>query len=48
MDNKNKYILRKTVEKFYEEFIDDQELSHDMKKERLLDICNKPKPPSED
>ena len=41
MDNKIKLILRKIVEKFYEEFIDGEELSDDMKKERLLDICNK-------
>ena len=38
MDSKNKCILRKIVEKFYEQFIDDEELSDDMKKERLLDI----------
>ena len=44
MDNKSKRILRKIVEKFYDEFIDDDELSDDMKKERLLDICNKLKP----
>ena len=41
MDNKIKLILSKIVEKFYEEFIDGEELSDDMKKERLLDICNK-------
>ena len=46
MDNKSKRILRKIVEKFYDEFIDDEELSDDMKKERLLDICNKLKPSS--
>ena len=40
MDNKSKRTLRKIVEKFYEEFIDNEELSNDMKKERLLDICN--------
>ena len=40
MDNKSKRILRKIVEKFYEEFIDNEELSNDMKKEKLLDICN--------
>ena len=44
MDNKSKRTLRKIVEKFYEEFIDNEELSNDMKKERLLDICNKLKP----
>ena len=44
MDNKSKRILRKIVEKFYEEFIDNEELSNDMKKERLLDICSKLKP----
>ena len=44
IDNKSKRILRNIVEKFYEEFIDDEELSGDMKKERLLDICNKLKP----
>ena len=44
MNNKSKRTLRKIVEKFYEEFIDDEELSNDMKKERLLDICNKLKP----
>ena len=38
MDSKNKCILRKIVETFYEQFIDDEELSDDMKKERLLDI----------
>ena len=48
MDNKSKRILRKIVEKFYEEIIDNQELSDDMKRERLLDICNKLKPPSND
>ena len=37
---KSKRTLRKIVEKFYEEFIDNEELSNDMKKERLLDICN--------
>ena len=36
MDNKSKGILRKIVEKFYDEFIDDEELSNDMKKERLF------------
>ena len=41
MDSKCKRTSRKIVEKFYEEFIDDEELSDDMKKERLLDICNK-------
>ena len=41
MNNKSKRTLRKIVEKLYEEFIDDEELSNDMKKERLLDICNK-------
>ena len=46
MDNKSKHILRKIVEKFYDEFIDDEELSDDLKKERLLDICNKLKPSS--
>ena len=40
--------MRKIVEKLYEEFIDNQKLSDDMKKERLLDICNKLKPPSND
>ena len=45
MDNKSKHILRKIVEKFYDEFIDDEELSDDLK-ERLLDICNKLKPSS--
>ena len=40
-DNKSKSILRKIVENFYEEFIGDQELSDDTKKERLLDICKK-------
>ena len=40
MDNKSKLTLRKIVE----EFIDDEELSDDMKKERLLDICNKLEP----
>ena len=40
MDNKSKRTLRKIVEKFYEEFIDNEELSNDMKKEKLLDICN--------
>ena len=34
MANKSKGILRKIIEKFYEEFIDNQELSDDMKKER--------------
>ena len=48
MNNKSKRILRQIIEKFYEEFIDDQELSDDMKKERLLDIGNKLKPPSND
>ena len=38
MDNKSKRTLRKIAEKFYEEFVDDEELSDDMKKERLLDI----------
>ena len=46
MDNESKRVLRKIVETFYEEFIDDEELSDDMKKERLLDICNKLKPSS--
>ena len=46
MDNKSKRILRKIVEKFCDEFIDDEELSDEMKKERLLDICNKLKPSS--
>ena len=36
MENKSKCTLRNIVEKFYEEFIDDEELSYDMKKERLL------------
>ena len=47
MDNKSMRTLRKIVEKIYEEFIDDEELSDDMKKERLLDICNKLKPSSQ-
>ena len=38
MYNKSKRILRKIVEKIYEEFIDDQELSDDVKKERLMDM----------
>ena len=42
MDHKSKLTLRKIVE----EFIDDEELSDDMKKERLLDICNKLEPSS--
>ena len=46
MDNKSKRMLRKIVEKFYEDFIDHEELSDDMKKERLSDICNKLKPSS--
>ena len=41
MDSKCKGTSRKIVETFYEEFIDDEELSDDMKKERLLDIYNK-------
>ena len=45
MENKSKGILNKIIEKFYEEFIDDQELSDDMKK-RLSDIYNKFVPPS--
>ena len=40
MENKSKGTLRKIVEKFYEVFIGDEEFSDDMKKERLLDICN--------
>ena len=48
MNYRSKRILRKVFKKFYVEFIDDQELSDDMKKERLLDICNKLKPPSND
>ena len=48
IDNKSKRILRKIVEKLNEEFIDDKVLSDDMKKERLLDICNKLKPRSND
>ena len=40
--------MRKIVEKLYEEFIDNQKLSDDMKKERLLDICNKLKLPRND
>ena len=44
MDNKSKRTLRKIAEKFYEEFVDDEELSDDMKKERLLDICSRLKP----
>ena len=39
MENKSKGTLTKIVEKFYEVFIGDEEFS-DMKKERLLDICN--------
>ena len=35
MDKKSKHVLRKIVEKFYEEFNEDQELSDDTKKERL-------------
>ena len=38
MDKKSKRTLRKIAEKLYEEFVDDEELSDDMKKERLLDI----------
>ena len=44
MDKKSKRTLRKIAEKLYEEFVDDEELSDDMKKERLLDICNKLEP----
>ena len=40
MENKSKGTLTKIVEKFYEVFIGDEEFSDDMKKERLLDICN--------
>ena len=47
MDNKSMRTLRKIVEKIYEEFTHDEELSDDMKKERLLDICNKLKPSSQ-
>ena len=46
MESKSNHILRKIIEKFYEGFIDDQEFSDGMKKERLLNICNKLKPPS--
>ena len=35
MGKKSKHVLRKIVEKFYEEFNEDQELSDDTKKERL-------------
>ena len=41
VDNKSKRILNKIIEKVYKEFIDDQELSDDMKKVRLLDIYDK-------
>ena len=40
--------MRKIIGKFDEEFVDDQEPSDDMKKGRLLDICNKLKPPNND
>ena len=39
--------MRKIIEKFDEEFVDDQEPSDDMKG-RLLDICNKLKPHNND
>ena len=48
MDNKSKRILNKIIEKFYKEFIDDQKLSDDMKKVRLLDIYDKFVPPNND
>ena len=44
MDKKSKRTLRKIAEKLYEEFVDDEELSDEMKKERLLDICSRLKP----
>ena len=44
MDKKSKRTLRKIAEKLYEEFVDDEELSDDMKKERLLDIWSRLKP----
>ena len=38
MDNKSKCILKKIIERCYEEFIFHQEISDDTKKERLLDM----------